>query len=559
MEYQTITSSSFSGVSQSTTLTATKTPIEETDGKVASSTTMDNLNSTPPAQTISYDSNYMIEKALTEAALPKTERNLNIVRELLQQELSINKNSILDILKLSATYRSASIETLVLMKKLELPITQQTINQMQAFQNNNHSILTKSQNMIDSFLTLLSEESVVSEGFHHELLSLFIDDTVESSIPDNSLLSTHFSKEDMQHLTNTLTAMDIPEHVVNHLTDPTTTIPEFRDLLNQIAKDSNLNFIDAPELRQFLTETTESASNLTLLSDVLSKSEQENLSQLLSSVLPKDALASFQESNGSTTTLDSSITNLFQKVIDAGTTTPSQSEESQITSMLPPSDMPSALNVLIKSPTYQKLIKSELLSKLTIAMNDFTKEDGIPQFYRKLTRDLESMLTFFEKNDGNTNSDTFHQAKELVQNLRDQVDFMKSVNQFLGYIQLPVKHTKNLSNSELFFYTKRKQKRENQENFHILLHLTMTHLGEMDIHLRLKNKNVHATLSMEQEESLSLINSHINQLTDALLEMGYDLSYDFEKMKKKQLPIDRLLLKEEEDTLYRCYTFDTKA
>ncbi|WP_312371806.1 flagellar hook-length control protein FliK [Lachnoclostridium sp.] len=558
MEYQTITSPSFSGVSQSTTLTATKVPIEETDGKV-SSTTVDNLNSIIPAQKISYDSNHMIEKALTEAALPKTERNLNIVRELLRQELSIDKNSILDLLKLSATFRNASIETLVLMKKLELPITQQSINQMQAFQNNNHSILMQSQNMIDSFLTLLSEESVISEGFHHELLSLFINDTVESSIPDYSLLSTHFSREEIQQLTHTLTATDIPEYVENRLTDPSITVSEFRDFMNQSAKDSNLNFINVPQLQQFLTKTPEAASNFTLITDVLSKSEQENLSPLLSSVLPKDNLALFQESNGSITNLDGSITNLFQKIINAETTTSLQSEEAQFTSVLQPNDMPSALSALIKSPTYQKLIKSELLSKLSLEINDFTKKDGLPQFYRKLTRDLESMLTFFDKNEGNTNPETFHQAKEQVQNLRDQVDFMKSINQFLGYIQLPVKLTKDLTNSELFFYTKRKQKRENEENLHILLHLSMTHLGEMDIHLRLKNRTVHATLSMEQEESLALIDTHINQLTDALLEMGYDLSYDFEKMEKKQTPIDRLLLKEEEVILSRCYTFDTRA
>lgn len=556
MEYQSITSPSFSGVSQSTTLTATKTLIEETDGKVTTTTT-DNPNLTIPSQKISYDSNYMIDKALTEAALPKTERNLSIVRELLRQELSINKNNILDILKLSATFRNASIETLVLMKKLELPITQQTTNQMQAFQNNNHSILMQSQNMIDSFLSLLSEESIISEGFHYELLSLFIDNTVESSIPDYSLLSTHFSEEEIQQLTHTLTTMDIPEQVLNRLMDPTITVSESRDLLNQTAKDSNLKFINAPELQQFLTNTTESVSNLPLLTDVLSKSEQENFTQLLSTVLPKDTLASLQESNGSN--LDGSITNLFQKIIDTGTIASLQSEELQLTSALQPSDMPSALSALIKSPIYHKLIKSELLSKLTLEISDFTKKDGIPQFYKKLTRDLESMLTFFEKNESNTISENFHQARAQVQNLRDQVDFMKSVNQFLGYIQLPVKLTKDRANGELFFYTKRRQKRENEENLHILLHLTMTHLGEMDIHLRLKNKTVNATLSMEQVESLALINSHINQLTDALLEMGYDLSYDFEIMKKNQTPIDRLLLKDEEDILYRCYTFDTRA
>ena len=135
---------------------------------------------------------------------------------------------------------------------------------------------------------------------------------------------------------------------------------------------------------------------------------------------------------------------------------------------------------------------------------------------------------------------------------------MKSVNQFLGYVQLPVKLTKDLTNSELFFYTKRKQKKEGEENLHVLLHLTMAHLGEMDIHLRLQNKIVHATLSMEREDSLYLLSSHINQLSGSLLEMGYSLSFDFEEMKKKT-PIDRLLLKEEEDLLFRCYTFDTRA
>ena len=124
---------------------------------------------------------------------------------------------------------------------------------------------------------------------------------------------------------------------------------------------------------------------------------------------------------------------------------------------------------------------------------------------------------------------------------------------------MPVKLTKDLTNSELFFYTKRRQKKEGEENLHVLLHLSMTHLGEMDIHLRLRNKTVHATLSMEREESLYLVSTHINQLSDALIEMGYGLTYEFEEMKKKQTPMDRLLLKEEEDILYRCYTFDTKA
>lgn len=559
MDYQSITSSNILGVSQSTTLTATKTPSEETDGKVTVPTASDNLSQTTSSQKTSYDSDYTIEKALAEASLPKTERNLHIVRELLRQELSINKYSILDILKLSATFRETSIETLILMKKLELPITQQTINQMESFQNNNHSILSQSQHMIDSFLRFISEESALSEGFHHELLSLFLNDKVEHSIPNQSLLSAHLSNEEMQQLAHTLTSMEIPEQVVKHLTDPSITVSEFRELIVNAAKDNNLNLIDHPDLKQLLSNTPEVNTNVTLLSDVLSKNEQENLFLLLSNVLPKESLASFKDSNGSIQNFNGSIPNLMKQLLDSGTMTSLPNEDSLSITLSQGTNIPPSLNALIKSPEYQKLIKSELLSKLTFELKDFTKKDGPTEFYRKLTHDLESLLTFFERNEANTNSEAFHQAKEQTQYLRDQIDFMKSVNQFLGYVQLPVKLTKDLTNSELFFYTKRRQKKEGEENLHVLLHLSMTHLGEMDIHLRLRNKTVHATLSMEREESLYLVSTHINQLSDAFIEMGYGLTYEFEEMKKKQTPMDRLLLKEEENILYRCYTFDTRA
>ncbi|WP_029503429.1 flagellar hook-length control protein FliK [Lachnoclostridium phytofermentans] len=558
MDYQSITSSNFIGVSQSTTLTASKTPSEETEGKVTVPTASDSLSQATSSQK-TYDSNYTIEKALMEASLPKTERNIHIVQELLRQELSINKYSILDILKLSATFRETSIETLILMKKLELPITQQTINQMESFQNNNHSILSQSQHLIDSFLGFISEESALSEGFHHELLSLFLNDKVEHSIPYQSLLSTHFSNEEMQQLTHSLTSMDIPEQVVKHLTDPSITVSEFRELIVKAANDNNLNLIDHPELKQLLSNTPEINTNVTLLSDVLSKNEQENLFLLLSNVLPKEVLASLKDSNDSIYNFNDSITNLMKQLLDSGNMTSLQNEDSLSITLSQGNNIPPSFNALLKSPEYQKLIKSELLSKLTLELKDFTKKEGPTEFYRKLTHDLESLLTFFERNEANTNSEAFHQAKEQTQYLRDQIDFMKSVNQFLGYVQLPVKLTKDLTNSELFFYTKRRQKKEGEENLHVLLHLSMTHLGEMDIHLRLRNKTVHATLSMEREESLYLVSTHINQLSDALIEMGYGLTYEFEEMKKKQTPMDRLLLKEEEDILYRCYTFDTKA
>ncbi len=553
---ESITSSNYLGVSQSTTLTASKTPMEETNGKAGTSTAPNNLSETTSSQNISYDSNSTIEKALTEAALPKTERNLQIVRELLQQELSINKNSILDILKLSAVFRNTSIETLVLMKKLELPITPQAIRQIETYQNNNHSILTHSQNMIDSFLQLLSEESAISEEFHQGLLSHFINEAKEYLIPKYSTLespplSAHFSKEEIQQLTHALTTADTPEQVLKLLAEPSITVAEFREIINQAIRESNLNRMDSPILNQIFTKAPDISTNVILLQDILSRDEQESLFPLLSKVLPKDTIASYPEDTDS-------IAKLLHKIMDAETKILIKREESQKTAFLQPDSRSSALRELIKSPVYQKLLKSELLSKLTLEINDFTKKDGPPQFYRKLSQDLESLLTFFEKNEESANSEAFHHAKEQTLNLRDQVEFMRSVNQFLGYIQLPVKLTKNLANSELFFYTKRKHKREGEENLHILLHLTMAHLGDMDIHLRLQNKTVHATLSMEQKEALELLSAHINQLTDALLEMGYGLSYEFEEMKKKRTPIDKLLSKEE-DILYRCYTFDTKA
>mgnify|MGYP006922382152 FL=1 len=93
------------------------------------------------AENAAITSEQMIDKALEGAGLPHTERNITAVKALLENQMSINKFSIQNLLKQATLFQNASIETLVLMNKYHLPMTEVTTSQFEAYRNYEHRII----------------------------------------------------------------------------------------------------------------------------------------------------------------------------------------------------------------------------------------------------------------------------------------------------------------------------------------------------------------------------------------------------------------------------------
>lgn len=79
--------------------------------------------------------------ALSEAGIYASDRNVSMVQNMMQEGMSVNRQALLDMVSNLNANPSVSVETLVQMKKLELPIDDTTIHQFENYKNFEHKIV----------------------------------------------------------------------------------------------------------------------------------------------------------------------------------------------------------------------------------------------------------------------------------------------------------------------------------------------------------------------------------------------------------------------------------
>ena len=98
-----------------------------------------------------------IEQALEEAGLPKSPRNLEIVRSLLLNQQSISRENIAESLQLCAKYPNADVNSVITMKRLGMPMDMATVTQFDQYNKQTHQLLTRMDALADSINELLTE------------------------------------------------------------------------------------------------------------------------------------------------------------------------------------------------------------------------------------------------------------------------------------------------------------------------------------------------------------------------------------------------------------------
>jgi flagellar hook-length control protein FliK len=143
--------------------------------------------------------------------------------------------------------------------------------------------------------------------------------------------------------------------------------------------------------------------------------------------------------------------------------------------------------------------------------------------------------------------------------MRENIDFMKTLNDFFPYVQLPIKLKDSNIHSDLYVYTKKNELKNHPDNISVLLHLDMEHLGPLDIHLALANKHISSKFYVSDLESQQLIESHVIQLQTALIAKGYSLTYETLERKRDIDIVDDFIAQDSPSTSLKRYTFDIRA
>lgn len=519
-------------------------------------------------------SEQMIDKALEEAGLPHTERNLAAVKALLENQMSINKGSIQNLLKQATLFPNASVETLVLMNKYHLPMTEVTTSQFEAYRNYEHRIVEQLDSLVEQLFSETMEEKEFLPLANHIVELLSKEDSFDMMpSPSVSNLEPFFSNEFSDFETPAANRLDTPIHTLlpqdslltltEQLDSPelseearvrlvsgTATVSEAAHLIFDAAVQKNPELLNSsvPELISALPESLSNSQVYTIVNQYQTLLQDQAAA---GSVLSSNELHLLSEQLKEAGVSDNTLSSIEKGDI-------SGKELLQLVKQQLESN-PSAKK-LLNSHELQTVLKEVLTAHWTLSPKELTKPNVLEHYYERLDRELSELTKFssgaFEQESQSQGKENF---KDTAQNVRDNIDFMKTLNQMFTYVQLPMRLSNQTAHSELYVYTKKNRHFEDRHKVHVLLHLDMERLGPMDIHLNLNQTMLSAKFYIEDSDVIPLFTDNMGLLSSRLEKKGFQF---FSEVLQREKPIDIVkdfIAPDEPEIGMKRYTFDIRA
>jgi hypothetical protein len=126
-------------------------------------------------------------KALTAAGLETTPKNVQMVKDMMEAGLPIDKASLQEMSKNLNLFSNSSVSTLVEMKSLNIPINENNINGFESYKNYEHQVVNEMEDIIESlpetYNALISGgEEAKAMNLYGSVLKLFGQENAESNL-----------------------------------------------------------------------------------------------------------------------------------------------------------------------------------------------------------------------------------------------------------------------------------------------------------------------------------------------------------------------------------------
>lgn len=460
-----------------------------------------------------------IEQALEEANLPKSQRNMEVVRSLLQNQQSISRESILSSIRDCARFPKADVNAVITMHRLNMPMTQASVEQFENYQNQTHQLLQQMDSLENSIGDMLhgigTQVPRLAKEVGTQLLSLALEG--QPSLEENNLVLKQ------ETLSSDLSESAASESTVPESTESETAAPETAMSENsQVAAEAG----PFAKMKQMLTNLAENATGKAggqaqtadagqpfiheQAGFILSPEEREAFSTLLKDYpIPEEVRQGIADGNITAREFLNTVLQAF----------PEMTEEQ-------------AAKLIVTKP-FQAMVKGQFTSNWTISPEQLKEENGLDEIYGKMSKQFEALSKFNEQVLG---KDVFTEMTKQAQSMNDNLDFMKLLNENFQYIQLPLKLQEQNAHGDLYVMTRKESLKKNPNHLKVLLHLDMEHLGTLDIQLAKENTAVSAKFFVEEKSVMRLLERNINLLSDALNKQGYAFSSEL-SLKEKQMDI----------------------
>lgn len=539
------------------------------------------------------------EAALRAANMSVSDRNLALVSTLLENGMSINKNTLMLFNRLTLQNPGANIADLIKLNKLQLPVNDNSLTQLQNYQNMEHKLLDGIREASDEILKLYDTltgkadvqgnqnilanavsdaaqgavpgQTVLEIGgkFMEQVLVLLAgeeEQTGNTQVPANESGSALISQEGQTAqpetenivLENAVSRNIVSESVVSKDTVSKSVI------LENVGEDAG-DTIDGKGNHPQESTTIETTDDGKFSADRNAQqlSKQETIPQEIQQQTQKNVQQNQWPSMDTipAQALPNKIVSLIREGMKDKTLT-----LKDVKQLLMDSDLGKQLTteqkaVIFRSGPFRSMFKNGLQKQWTLTPQELTQEGRVEEFYQKLAREssqLTRMMNEAMQASGQSGSGT--QARAMG-NISENVEFMNQMNQMFNYVQLPLKLSNSQAHGDLYVYTNKKNMARRDGMLTAFLHLDLDNLGSLDISISLQvERNQITTKFYLDEDSITLVEGHIDELTQRLTKKGYQCKNVILEKEEDKTVLERM---EEQvsggNAVLGYRTFDTRA
>lgn len=192
---------------------------------------------------------------------------------------------------------------------------------------------------------------------------------------------------------------------------------------------------------------------------------------------------------------------------------------------------------IYRSEEFNTFLKDTLQNEWSLTPEELTEDGKVKEFYQKLLQRGEQLSRLMEHVSTQNQTSTGNS----LQNIRENVEFINQMNQMFQYVQLPLKLSGSQAQGELYVYTNKRNLAKKDGMLTAILHLDMEYLGNVDVNITLDTNTEQVTTRFYmEEETVTLLEEHMEELTERLMKKGYQSQAYFEKRESEKTVFERI-------------------
>lgn len=530
-------------------------------------------------------SNPILLNALSAAQVPATDRTLVMVDTMMQEQMSIGRQSILDMAKLVGANPDANVQTIVQMTKLGLPVTEEMAAQFENYLSDRQALVGEMDLAAGHMMELLSDEALSPEtafSLYEKMLDIFMPgaEAADAGVTAAAGQESSAAEAGAGAIAEAV-GQENAATVAEAEAGAPTAAEQGTAAASAVAEEAGAaSTAEAAEQGAAEAETgTGVTAELTYgrtaetpgtVGELLSKEQIEHLGKMLRNIPAlignEEIFAGGEQEEVFVDTLSEEGPEVAKLMAqeEAAQEQPVLNEKLTAEQFLQKLGRALAQNgefgfagmqKLFAGKEFQTIFRSVIEKQWLLRPEELKQEHKVSGLYERLEQQLSQMEEAVRAT-GSTQNTFLQTASQVHGNL----EFMNQMNQIYHYVQLPLKMSGQNANGELYVYANRKNLRDPDAELTAFLHLDMEQLGSTDVSVRMQNRSVRTNFYLEDDASYDLVEKHLEVLNKRLKSKGYQSSITVTH-EKKDISFKENIVKKGKATvgsLHR-YSFDVRA